>query len=555
MDKEKITSNPHPTQKVGDGTLAENSHSSADDASPAKRKRFSLRPPSSSEIKIPLQNGSQERKNTSTEAIDKPMTTSQPKESGPTKQPEVTGDSPSQKKKLSMEKQRTAGGFSKDIFDQVTLVKNRLPSLSKPIALEEGEPPRGSRINIFVVMFMVLAFLIWASLTPITEVAVAPGQIIPSSFVKTIQHLEGGIVKEIFVQDGSEVKEGDVLLRLDEKAAISELEQLKTREAALRIRAERLRAVGLDQTPNFQQFGAEYQNLINDQEAIFEMQKKNRDDQREIIQKQIEQKKSALAVQEGRLLDLKHRVDVLTKQRDVLQDLYGKRLKTGTEYRAAEDSLAEVLVDLNQAKNSLQETHQAISEIESRLIELNTRLRNEALVEMGNVTAEIAQIKESMLKLQDRVSRLEIRAPSSGIVKGLKNTTLQGVIQPGAEILQIVPKDSMEVEARVLPKDVGRLREGQKVLVKVTAYEYPRFGGIEGKVKSVSATTFLDDKNNPYYRVFVSLHKYYVGPDANKNHVTPGMTVQADIETDHKTLIQYLFKPIYVAVHESFRER
>lgn len=441
------------------------------------------------------------------------------------------------------------------IGDQVNFVKKRLPGLGRPVSIEEGEPPRGSRMNIFAITFMVAIFILWAALTPITEVAVAPGQVVPTSLVKTIQHLEGGIIKEIKVEDGIEVKEGDVLIRLDEAAATSELEQLEAREAALRIRAERLRAFGLNQEPDFNQFPKQYQSLINDQKSIYDMQVKNRTDQREIILKQIEQKKATLVVQEGRLKDLEHRADVLTKQRDVLKDLYEKRLKTGTEYRAAEDALAEVQVDLNQAKNSLQETNQGISELESRLLELDTRLRNEALTEMGNVTGEIAQLNESKLKLTDRVKRLEIKAPTSGIVKGLKNTTLNGVIQPGAEIMQIVPRENMEVEGRIQPKDVGKLREGQRVLVKVTAFDYPRYGGIYGKVKTISATTFLDDKNNPYYRVLVTLDKNYVGADPQKNIISPGMTVQADIETDHKTLLQYLFKPIYMAIHESFRER
>lgn len=509
------------------------------------RNRFSLRPKPQSEIKLPGKSDVKE-----TQAIRKSMQEDEKKNNPMMPPRQQSGDTPPSSRDIEEKI-----NMPEKIVDQVNFVKKRLPGLGRPVGLEEGSAPKGSRINIFVVMFMIAAFIFWAGITPITEVAVAPGQVIPTSFVQTIQHLEGGIIEKIFVEDGSEVKEGDVLLRMDGKAANSELDQIETREVALRIRAERLRAVGLEQSPDFNQFGAQYQALIDDQLSIYEMQKKNRDDQREIILKQVEQKNSALAVQEGRLKDLEHRIEVLTKQRDVLKDLYDKRLKTGTEYRAAEDSLAEVLVDLNQVKNSFQETHQAISELESRILELNTRLRNEALVEMGNVTAEIAQLMESKLKLKDRVARLEIKAPTAGIVKGLKNTTLQGVVQPGGEILQIVPKDHMEVEARVQPKDVGKLKEGQHVLVKVTAYDYPRFGGIEGNVKSVSATTFLDEKNNPYYRVFVTLKKYYVGADTAQNHITPGMTVQADIETDHKTLLQYLFKPIYMAMHESFRER
>lgn len=434
-------------------------------------------------------------------------------------------------------------------------VHNLFPHLGRSLILKEGTFPKGSRLSVFIVALMLVGFLVWATITPIHEVAVAQGSVIPTSFVKTVQHLEGGIIKKIFVKEGETVSKGDVLIELDGAAAQSELEQIKAREAGLRIRAERLRAFGSEEQPNFSQFDAKYKDLIQDQQAIFNIQQKNREDQQSIIQKQIEQRKAALIMQEGRVQDLDNRVNVLKEQRDILKGLYEKRLKTGTEYRGAEDLLGEVLVDLNQAKNSFLETQQSIAEAESRMLELNTRLRNEALNEMGNVTTEIAQLYESRQKLEDRVKRLRIDAPTDGIVKGLQSTTLQGVLQPGAEIMQIVPKDALEVEARVLTKDIGKLKVGQDVLVKVSAFDYARYGGVKGKVKSISATTFLDEKNNPYYRVFVTLNQTYVGHDTQSNQLAPGMTVQADIITDSKTLLQYLTKPIYIAIQESFRER
>ena len=434
-------------------------------------------------------------------------------------------------------------------------IKEKFPNLGRPLVLEEGKFPKGSQISIWTITLMVAAFVAWAAVTPIKEVAVSQGQVIPSSFVKTVQHLEGGIVKDILVEDGSDVQKGDILLRLESATALSDLEQMRVKEMGLRIKAERLRAFGMEEKPNFTAFENTLPNLVKDQQSIYDMQDKNRNDQREVLKKQIDQRKATLAVQEGRVHDLEHQAGVLEKQRDVIKGLYQKRLKTGTEYRSTEDRLAEILVELNQARNSVLESLQGIRELESRVLELTTRLRNEALMEMGNVTAEIAQVEEAKTNLHDRVKRLDVIAPSSGIVKGLKHTTLHGIIQPGGEILQVVPKENMEVEAKVQPKDVGKLRPGQNVLVKVTAFDYARYGGIKGKVKSVSATTFTDEKNNPFYRVFISLQKQYVGGTAKKQMITPGMMVQADIETDEKTLLQYLIKPIYIALHDSFHER
>src|SRR5690606_20738112 len=161
--------------------------------------------------------------------------------------------------------------------------------------------------------------------------------------------------------------------------------------------------------------------------------------------------------------DLREQAAVAEKQRDVNKELFDKRLKTGTEYRNSEENVSRVNKELNQVLNQMQQTKQAIAESENKLTELGTRLRNDALPEMGNVTGEIAQVKESITKLQDRVNRLEIKAPVSGIVKGLKTNTLNGVIQPGEEIMQIVPENAMEVEAQINPKDVGNTQNGQAV--------------------------------------------------------------------------------------------
>lgn len=434
-------------------------------------------------------------------------------------------------------------------------VSRHAPSLNRSLHIEEGRPPHSSRMNILLACAIAFAFIIWAAITPLEEMAIATGQVIPSGFIKSIQHLEGGIISEIKVHEGDAVKAGDLLVMLDGKGSQSELEQALAKEASLKIRAERLRAIGLGQKPNFTDFVETHKNLVDDQQSIFDMQVKNRDDQRAVIDKQQEQQKSLLTIQLGQEKDLREQAAVVEKQRDVNKELFNKRLKTGTEYRNSEENVSRVHKELNQVLNQMQQTKQAIAESENKLTELGTRLRNEALTEMGNVTGEIAQVKESITKLQDRVNRLEIRAPVSGIVKGLKTNTLSGVTQPGEEIMQIVPENAMEIEAQINPKDVGNTQNGQDVTIKISAYDYSRFGSIEGKLKSVSASTFLDENKKPYYKAYITMNQLYVGKNPNANRIAVGMTVQADIHTGQKTLLQYLIRPVYNAVKSSFTER
>lgn len=431
----------------------------------------------------------------------------------------------------------------------------RVPSLNRSLHIEEGRPPHSSRINILIACTIAIAFIVWASLTPIEEIATASGQVIPTGFIKSIQHLEGGIINEIKVHEGDMVKEGQLLLLLDGKSAQSELDQALAKERSLKIRAERLRAFGLGQKPNFSDFIKTHKDLVKDQQDIYDMQLRNREDQRAVIDKQQEQQKALLAVQLGQKKDLEDQLAIAEKQRDVNEELFNKRLKTGTEYRNSAANAASIREKLDQILNQMQQTRQAIAESDNKLTELGTHLRNDALTEMGNVTAEIAQVKESITKLKDRTERLEIKAPVSGIVKGLKTNTLKGIIQPGEEILQVVPENAMEIEAQVNPKDVGNIQLGQDVTIKVSAYDYSRFGSVAGKLHAVSASTFLDENKKPYYKAFITLNQLYMGNNPKTNRISVGMTVQADIHTGEKTLLQYLIKPVYNAVKTSFRER
>ena len=432
---------------------------------------------------------------------------------------------------------------------------SKLSSLDKSLHLEEAKPPHQSSINIFIITAILGGFIFWASVTPIDEVAVTTGQVIPSGFIKSVQHLEGGIISELYVKEGQKVEEGDLLIRLDGMGFLSDLDQALSKQIALRIKEERLRAIGLSQEPAFDSYGPDQEHLVEDQKAIYEMQIRNLNDQKTVVEKQVEQQKEQLDVQMGQETDLRNRLKFVEQQRDVIKQLYEARLKTGTEYRNTEENVTVVQKELNEVLNQMQKTKESIVESEKRLVELDTRMRSEALKEMGTTSAELEEVTATIHKLKDRVSRLDIYAPNSGVVKGLKVTNLKAVIQQGEEIMQIVPSDAIEIEAKLNPKDAGNVKPDQRVTIKVEAYDYARYGSVRGALKSVSASTFLNEDKRPYYKAFIALDQDYVGSNNQKNPITPGMTVTADIHTGGKTLLQYLIRPIYNAYKSAFRER
>jgi len=354
----------------------------------------------------------------------------------------------------------------------------------------------------------------------------------------------------------SPIKEGQILLKLNAASASAELEQMRARKASLELQAERYRAFGTSREPDFTFVGKSYTGLVRDQISIHEIQKEARVSQNTVLFDQIEQRKAELSQLEDQKKTLNEQLKILEEERDMRETLFKKGLSSKILFFNVQRDVKPVKGDRAKLIGEKRRITNSLAEIRSRLVEADARAREEALSSMGNVIGELAQVRESISKLEDRSSRLEIVSPVDGIIKGLKIHTVGGVVAPGAVLLEVVPmKEELVVESRITPRDVGHVHVGQKVQIKITTFDFARYGGITGELKAISATTFTDETGNPYYKGLVELDRNYVGFDPEKNKVLPGMTVQADVNTGKKTLIQYLLKPIYTSLTGSFHER
>ncbi|HEC14746.1 MAG TPA: HlyD family type I secretion periplasmic adaptor subunit, partial [Rhodospirillales bacterium] len=320
--------------------------------------------------------------------------------------------------------------------------------------------------------------------------------------------------------------------------------------------AERLRAFGEKRKPDFSFAGDKFASLVQDQRTIFEIQEDTKRNRRDVLLKQIDQRSSEVDLFEDQEVTMEKNIALLEEELNMRETLFKKGLSPKIVYLDIKRQVNQAQGDLATLEGEWQQATEALDEARSRLAEEDAKIREQALSEMGSVTREVAQVTETLNKLEDRVRRLDIKAPVRGIVMGLKANSVRGVLAPGAVIMEIVPMDKdLVVEAKITTNDVGHVRTGLPVKVKILTYNYARYGGITGVLKSVSATTFLDAKNKPYYKGTIVLDRNYVGFDPEKNRVLPGMTVQADIKTGKKTLLQYLLKPVYSSVDRSFRER
>ena len=394
--------------------------------------------------------------------------------------------------------------------------------LSHAVLLEEGG------ISVFVRSAMVMlsvgfiALVAWAATTQIKETATTFGQVMPTGAVNKIQHLEGGIISEIMVRDGDLVEKDQVLMRLKPEASQAELSP----------------------------------ELEKNQQEIYRIKTDLDSSQREILEVQIKERNAELAQLQQQEATLRRSVDLLNQEVTMRRSLYEQGLNSKVLFLNIQRELNEAQGNLSGVVAEMARARETIAEANLRQNELEHSQREEALSELGRLGGEIAQADEALRKLKDRVARLEIRAPSKGYIKGLQFTTIGGVIAPAQVVMELVPTDeALVAETRISTEDIGHVHLGQPVTVKVSAFDYIRYGSISGELVSISASTFVDEEGRPYYKGRVALDSDRVGEGTQAQPIIPGMTVQADIQTGERTLLQYLLKPVYVSLDQAFSER
>lgn len=427
--------------------------------------------------------------------------------------------------------------------------------LSQAIQLEEAVNPHIIRSTMMMVSLAILAFLGWAGITNINEVARTPGEVVPQGYQQTVQHLEGGMVKEIHIHEGELVKQGQVLITMNDASIREDMQRAKSKQLSLEMQAERLRAFIEGREPDFSKFSQTATATTDDQKSFFEGMRTARTKEAQIIRDQISQKEQSIKSLQSDLQTAKANLMIT-------QDVYQRRSKLNKKGYASDMQLLQDEREMNDIEGEIKRLNNQIlvagTEIEEfkvRLESLSATHRDNANERLDQVLADMAQNTEIIDKLEERIGRMQIRAPSHVLIKGVTINTVGAVIQPGQTLMEIVPLDKkLEIQVKISPKDIGHLKIGQPVQVKFSSFDFSRYGSIKGKLEQISATTFSDDQNGRYYQGKILLEQNHVGNNPN-NLIMPGMTVMADIITGDKTILQYLLKPIHISIKTAFSER
>lgn len=417
--------------------------------------------------------------------------------------------------------------------------------------------PRGGRIILWAIFFFMLVAMVWANYASLDEVTVGEGKVIPSSQVQEIQNLEGGILKEIHVSVGQTVERNQVLMTIENTEALSSLREQQSESLSLQVRSSRLRAESTGESPVFDpDIRALSPELVNREMDLYNNRLESLKTNQRVFQQQIEQKKQEIVEQEAKLSNLRQSFELSTEELNLTRPAFEQGAVSRVELLQLERQVNELKGDLDATKLAIPRARSALKEAQNKLQESDAKFRAESQEDLTKVQNKLDQLKETNVSLQDKVSRTQVRSPVKGVVKQLQINTVGGVIRPGMSLLEIVPlEDSLLIEAKVRPEDIGFIKPGLQAVVKLSAYDFAVFGGLPASVETISADTILDEEGNSFYQVRVRTDKNFLGTAEAPLPIIPGMQASVDVITGKKTLLDYLLKPILKAKQNALRER
>lgn len=408
-----------------------------------------------------------------------------------------------------------------------------------------------------LVMGIIAAFLVWAYYAELDEVAVASGKIVPKGQVKVIQHLEGGIIHKINVTEGQKVRAEAPLveLRLGTEAVNRDEVEIETK--SLLLKKARLEAESTGSKLVFPKgLAARYDGMVSAERKAYESRRRQWQSNQVIFREQTSQKTHAIRESTARLKGIKEKLKLVERRFVMSKDLLASKLVPKMEHLELEDEVTSLRAEADELSKRLPNLRAAHAEARERERTGLINFQRAVIEELQQVELSIARNRELITKVGDQSSRREIRSPIDGIVKNLRYHTVGGVVRPGEAIMEIVPSDeNLVVELNLNPVDVGYVRVGQPTVVKVTSFDFARYGGLEGRVINIAPDSSIEQDGTAYFRVMVETSKDYLGDEPGVNRIIPGMLATGDIHTGYRSVLDYFIAPVLKLKHEAFRER
>ena len=420
-------------------------------------------------------------------------------------------------------------------------------------ALLQQEPLRARRLLRLATGALVL-LLVWAAFAQLDEVTRGEARVVPTTQVQIIQSVDGGVVEELLVREGQVVEAGQLMLRVDPTRFVSTLLESRASQQALQAKALRLEALtrgtAFNPPPELRRTAPD---VVAQEMRLYESSRAGISAQISIAQNQLGQRQQELNEVRARRDQAERSLDLMTREINATRPMVATGAVSEVEVLRLEREVARLRGDREQSTAQIERVQSAILEATRKIEEVQLSSRNQMSAELSETMSRLASLSQGGLALQDKVKHADIKSPVRGTVKRLLVNTVGAVVQPGKEVVEVVPlNDTLILEVQITPKDIGFLRPGQQATVKFTAYDFSIYGGLEAEVIQIGADSVIDEKGNAFFHVRVRTHKPSLGAHLP---IIPGMVAQVDILTGKKTVLSYLLKPVLRAKANALTER
>ncbi len=417
--------------------------------------------------------------------------------------------------------------------------------------------------RVYFWVFLILSLLLfstaiaWAARADLDEVTRGQGRVIPSGKIQVVQSLEGGIIEEIPVSVGQLVSKGDILLKIDDTGFAADLGELEARKYGLDGKIARLNAeiTGRGSISFAEDIMANAPGIVSSEQALFRSRRTMLENSLRVLRSRKEQRRQERSELEGKVNRLKNELDIARQNLDMnlgVQDIIPR-----SEILNLRKEVSTLEGEISTTRSGILRADAAINEADQLIASERSNFREQAQSELTDARSELNILDAGTQAADDRVDRAELRAPVDGIINEIHVNTVGGVVQPGKDLIEIVPaSDNLLIEARIRPKDIAFLTPNQQARVSITAYDFSIYGSLDGVVERIGADSLTDEQSGEtYFPIDIRTEIAKFEKDGKTLPVVPGMVASVDIITGRKTVLQYLLKPVNKAKYEGLRER
>lgn len=418
-------------------------------------------------------------------------------------------------------------------------------------------PTKTSRLMLMSVTALVGIMVVWAATSKIDEMTHGEGQVVPSTEIQMVQSLEGGVLQEILVREGEVVTKGQPLLKISDVAFASEERGSEVRRESLIAKKARLDAEANGTA--FKLPGDIVQKnpqIARGEEDLYKSRQTELENAKSILNNRIERAQSQLAEVGAKISRLSQSKKLVQEELTITSKMVEQRAVPKLDEIRLSRELNDISGQINEAAQERSGLEAELRSARKEREDQDSKFRSQALGELNDVETQLSQLKESLTAIGDRVDRSELRSPVDGVVNKMMLKTIGGVVEPAMRLVEIVPMDDeLKIVARVAPSEVAFLRPGQKVKVKISAYDPQRYGSLDGELSRIGANSVTDSKGNIFFEIEVHTEQNHLGTKENPLPITPGMVAQTEIITGERSILEYLMKPVIRAKDKALTER